>query len=388
MKLNLLSFFFTLLLFSQIGCKGDLDVDFGINGKFIKNSTNNLPPKLLDTTMYLKISKNKSFTIFDLTVPTNKIKSRKWKILGYRNIDDNAKVTLYPTDTGFIKITLCINDDNCINKWIYVNHVDTDVDEFSDDSDFDQDKKTENEVKEKSDSFRINYNQQPNKQKIFNKDKQQPDTDNKITAPPPDKINEPNFSENNQEEPENVDKIVSEEPENTEPENTSITTDQKIEEEINDNEDMDKDIAPATTKAPRSKQIGLSIASRCNNGDYVKNSSCTITPKTDLTLLSLYVYASDIGKVTITVTSSDGTNKSIKVNLNSGRTQILLSELYLDMEKGKKYTIYAKAENERENIVTKLENAKSCAQSYYSNNDISINFNKSVCFFNIKYMVN
>jgi len=102
-------------------------------------------------------------------------------------------------------------------------------------------------------------------------------------------------------------------------------------------------------------------------------------------LNSLYVYSSDIGKVTITVTASDGTDESITVNLNSGRNQILLSELYLFLEAGKTYTMYAKAESNRESIETKLEDNKSCAKSSYSDNNISIKFKDSVCFFNIKY---
>jgi len=176
-----------------------------------------------------------------------------------------------------------------------------------------------------------------------------------------------------------------------------ITDDNNLEEdnpsntEISQEEEktIEEDIPPSpeisNNNAPKTKQIGLSIASRCNSNSFVQNTSVTISPKTDLTLNSLYVYSSDIGKVTITVTASDGTDESITVNLNSGRNQILLSELYLFLEAGKTYTMYAKAESTRKNIETKLEDNKSCAKSSYSDNNISIKFKDSICFFNIKY---
>ena len=143
-----------------------------------------------------------------------------------------------------------------------------------------------------------------------------------------------------------------------------------------------------TNNKNNSNQIGISIVDRCSNPKYVKSATMTIKPKVDLTLKSLYVYANDIGKIEITVTSDDGTNESIKVNLNPGKNQIFLSELYLDLISGRTYKLSAKALSLRESIITKIQDAQECARSNYSDDNISIKFSDAIVFFNIKYSIN
>ena len=133
-------------------------------------------------------------------------------------------------------------------------------------------------------------------------------------------------------------------------------------------------------------QTGISTADWCRDDiEYVTSGSVTLNPSENIQLQSVVVFASDAGKVNISITGDDGTSESNKFNLNDGKTTILLSSLGVVLRKGRTYTMTATAVKSRENVDPKLGDAQKCSKRSYNDDKLTLGYSGGVVFANLKY---
>lgn len=128
-------------------------------------------------------------------------------------------------------------------------------------------------------------------------------------------------------------------------------------------------------------QIGLSSIKRCDIAVMTDFGSVIFKPRRNVELQSLTLFSKKLQKITITLKGNDGTNESISPQVNPGKTQIFLTELYPYLSKGKTYTLSAKSHNSE--VI--FESAKSCAKNTYTDENMNVNYEGEIIFYNIKY---
>ena len=383
---NIKLFIFTFLLIIIGSCKSDTkyisnDIKFAINGEIIPNAKKNTPPILSDTDNYLKVISSKQIFVDALTNSNSNLKNRIWHIQGLGQIKDSLTFVFIPRDTGFQKIGLCYNENDCIYKWIYVEkYINTDsLDKLSytnettiDSSNIltDKNKKGINKNKVKNEN---------NKLKSSNKSTQSSKNNTKKNKPALE-----TFSKAEQDKPVEQDKPAEESI------NEPVVEDDQ-EEVVVEKSTVKKVIAESGEDYydcnVEDQTIGIKENERKNctaEKKYVKSSKIIIKPKVKIKLESMIVYGTESGKFKFIISGGDDVGIKEK-RLLVDKTDTNFGDLDITLLPSVVYTITIKAKK-RGQIEPKFEDISSCVtKKTFSNDQLTLKYKDAIILTDLKY---